>query len=95
VSPAVAEAVVEAYLAARPGLGREDFAAAMAVLGAQRAMRILGVIGRLAATRGRSFPKGMRARVEGHLGVSLAHPALAELRAWCDRNLEAKPPAPG
>jgi aminoglycoside/choline kinase family phosphotransferase len=85
VSPAVAEAVVDAYLAARPSLGRDAFAAAVAVLGAQRAMRILGVIGRLQQTQGRSFPKGMRERVLGHLRASLAHPALAELRRWCDR----------
>jgi aminoglycoside/choline kinase family phosphotransferase len=95
VSPAAAAAVVDAYLAARPGLGREELAAAMAVLGAQRAMRILGVIGRLAATRGRSFPKGMRERVRGHLGVSLAHPALAGLRAWCERSVDGNPPSAG
>jgi aminoglycoside/choline kinase family phosphotransferase len=95
VSPPVAAAVVEAYLAARPGLGRGDLSAAMAVLGAQRAMRILGVVGRLSTTRGRSFPKGMRERVVGHLGVSLAHPALAELRAWCHRNVDENPAPAG
>jgi aminoglycoside/choline kinase family phosphotransferase len=56
------------------------------VLGAQRAMRILGVVGRLAATRGRVFPPGMRRRVRGHLEASLAHPALARLRVWYDRH---------
>ena len=85
VSPAVAEAVVDAYLAARPTLSRDAFATAFAVLGAQRATRILGVIGRLQQTQGRSFPKGMRERVVGHLRASLAHPALADLRRWCDR----------
>jgi aminoglycoside/choline kinase family phosphotransferase len=85
VSPAVVEAVAEAYLAARPDLDRAALATALAVLGAQRAMRILGVMGRLQSAQGRSFPKGMRERVLGHLRASLAHPALAELRRWCDR----------
>jgi aminoglycoside/choline kinase family phosphotransferase len=76
VSPAVAGMVVDAYLAARPGLERERLELALAVLGAQRAMRILGVVGRLMATRGRVFPAGMRRRVRGHLEASLAHPAL-------------------
>lgn len=86
VSPAVAGMVVDAYLAARPGLKRERFELALAVLGAQRAMRILGVVGRLMATRGRVFPAGMRRRVRGHLEASLAHPALAPLRTWHDRH---------
>lgn len=86
VAPAVADAVIDRYLAARPGLDRTAFATALAVLGAQRAMRILGVIGRLAATRDRAFPPGMRRRVRGHLEAGLAHPAMAGLRAWCDRH---------
>ena len=86
VSPAVAGMVVDAYLAARPGLDRERLELALAVLGAQRAMRILGVVGRLATTRGRVFPPGMRQRVRGHLEASLAHPALARLRVWYDRH---------
>jgi len=89
VSPAVAGVVVDAYLAARPGLGRERLELALAVLGAQRAMRILGVVGRLVATKGRVFPPGMRRRVRGHLDASLAHPALSRLRAWCDRHATA------
>lgn len=85
VSPATAAALVDAYLAARPGLGRDALGCALSVLGAQRALRILGVMARLKATRNRSFPNDMRPRVLGHLQASLAHPALAEMRRWCDR----------
>ena len=89
VSPAVADEVVGRYLAARPGLDQEALTAALAALGAQRAMRILGVVGRLMATRGRVFPPGMRRRVRGHLEASLAHPTLAGLRDWCGRHAAA------
>jgi N-acetylmuramate 1-kinase len=77
---------VRRYLAARPALDPEALAVAMAVLGAQRAMRILGVISRLTVTKGRTFPPGMNERVLGHLVAALAHPVLAELRGWCDRH---------
>lgn len=86
VAPEVAASVVARYLAARPALDPEALALAMAVLGAQRAMRILGVIGRLSSTRGRAFPAGMKARVLRHLVAALGHPALAELRHWCERH---------
>ena len=56
VAPEVAASVVQRYLAARPELDPEALAVAMAVLGAQRAMRILGVIARLTVTKGRAFP---------------------------------------
>jgi N-acetylmuramate 1-kinase len=86
VAPEVAASVVQRYLVARPALDPEALAVAMAVLGAQRAMRILGVIARLTVTKGRAFPPGMNERVLGHLVAALAHPALAELRGWCDRH---------
>jgi aminoglycoside/choline kinase family phosphotransferase len=86
VAPEVAASVVQRYLAARPALDPEALAVAMAVLGAQRAMRILGVIARLTVTKGRTFPTGMKERVLGHLVAALGHPALAELRAWCERH---------
>jgi aminoglycoside/choline kinase family phosphotransferase len=86
VAPEVAAAVVQRYLAARPAFDPESLAIAMAVLGAQRAMRILGVIARLTTTKGRTFPPGMKERVSGYLVAALAHPALAELRCWCERH---------
>jgi aminoglycoside/choline kinase family phosphotransferase len=82
VSPAVAAAVVDNYRAAQSGLGRAELERALAVLGAQRAARILGVIGRLARVKGREFPSTMRARVAGHLDAALRHPALAGVARW-------------
>ncbi len=82
VSPEVVEAVTRRYLAARPALDPEAAGDAIAILGGHRAMRILGVVGRLSRLRARSFPEGLVARVEGHLRAALGHPAMAELRRW-------------
>ncbi len=83
LDPAVARAVVEAYLSARPGLDAERLPEAMAILSAQRAMRILGVAGRLVRVQGRRLPEALIARVEGHLRSALLHPTLGPLRDWC------------
>ena len=82
-APAVAEAVVDGYLAARPGLDAEAVPEAMNILAAHRAMRILGVAGRLARVQGRRLPDALIARVEGHLRSALGHPALGRLQDWC------------
>jgi hypothetical protein len=62
--------------------GPAELAAAVAVLGAQRALRILGVVARLGRTRGRAFPADLEPRVHRHLARSLRHPALADLARW-------------
>lgn len=91
VAPAVACRCVERFRSAC-GLDAETMDLQVAVLGAQRAMRILGVVARLEA-RGRAFPASLVERVRGHLGVSLTHPALAGLRAWCAAHYPAGLPA--
>ena len=74
-------ACLERFRAAS-GLTSTELARQMAVLGAQRALRIQGVVARLEA-RGRRFPPGLVARVRGHLAASLRHPSLAALHRWC------------
>ncbi|EPX82487.1 aminoglycoside phosphotransferase family protein [Salipiger mucosus] len=80
VAPATAEACIRHYLEAT---GREEapFRAALAVLGAQRNLRILGVFARLAATRGKPHYIDLIPRVWGHLQHDLRHPALAPVAA--------------
>ncbi|MGP6088626.1 aminoglycoside phosphotransferase family protein [Antarctobacter jejuensis] len=79
VSPATAEACIAQYLEAT-GLPEEGFHASLAVLGAQRNLRILGVFARLAATRGKLHYIDLIPRVWAHLQKDLSHPALAGLR---------------
>ena len=78
---------VERYRRARPGLTAQDLDQAMAILGAQRALRILGVLRRIQnEQKQRRLPAGIRSRVVCHLNSDLAHPALDALKAWCEGN---------
>jgi aminoglycoside/choline kinase family phosphotransferase len=87
VDAALAGAMVERYLTARPEFGPAAFAAACAVLGAQRNAKILGLFSRLAERDGKRQYLGLQPRVRGHLAVALRHPVLAPLRTWCRRHL--------
>lgn len=75
-------AMVERYLEASPGLDEAAFRAAYAILGAQRAVRIVGVFHRLARRDGKLAYLAHLPRVWRHLDANLAHPALAPVRAW-------------
>ncbi|MCW1918880.1 tRNA (adenosine(37)-N6)-threonylcarbamoyltransferase complex ATPase subunit type 1 TsaE [Rhodobacter sp. KR11] len=76
---------LEAHLVARFDPS-PDFATAHAVLGAQRALRILGIFARL-ATQGKPRYLDLIPRVRGYLDRNLAHPALADLKSFCDKTL--------
>lgn len=89
VSPVTAAACIAHYLDAT-GLPEAPFRAALAALGAQRNLRILGVFARLAATRGKPGYIDLIPRVWRHLQHDLRHPALAEVAA-----ILAALPAPG
>jgi aminoglycoside/choline kinase family phosphotransferase len=88
VGPALAEALIEHYLAARPELDRAAFGAACAVLGAQRNAKILGLFSRLAERDSKRQYLALQPRVRAHLARALGHPLLALLRTWCERHLE-------
>jgi aminoglycoside/choline kinase family phosphotransferase len=85
--PDLAQAMVEHYLSARPGLDRAAFGTACAVLGAQRNAKILGLFARLAERDGKRQYLALQPRVRAHLARALRHPALAPLGAWCERHL--------
>jgi aminoglycoside/choline kinase family phosphotransferase len=91
VAPAT-EAAMVARFAACAGLDPEGFGAQYATLGAQRALRILGVFARLCLVAGKSQYLRLVPRVWGQLQRNLAHPALSDLRGLCDRILP--PPTP-
>ena len=77
VSPAAARAAVARFA---EGDDPARLHAALAVVGAQRALRILGVFGRLARRDGKPRYLPLLPRVWGHLTACLAHPACAGLR---------------
>lgn len=83
VGEATAQAMWERFLRSRPALDRTGPERDYAVLGAQRAMRILAVFDRVAAGC-KSLDPGCVPRVRRHLRRNLRHPALSELRAWCE-----------
>jgi N-acetylmuramate 1-kinase len=91
VAPETEAAMVARFAAAtdhRPDI----FAAHYATLGAQRALRILGVFTRLCLQAGKPGYLRLLPRVWGQLQQNLRHPALAEVARVCDAVLP--PPTP-
>jgi hypothetical protein len=74
---------------ARSSFDRAAFEAAYAVLGAQRATKILGIFARLSRRDGKHGYLRHLPRVSRTLDSNLAHPALAPVRQWIDRHLPA------
>ncbi len=70
-----------------PDFNMTDFARAYAVLGAQRATKILGIFARLDRRDGKPQYLAHIPRVERYLAKDLAHPDLAPLRAWYENHL--------
>lgn len=66
--------------------------ASLAVLGAQRALRILGVFARLCLAGGKPGYIALIPRVWGQLQQNLTHPALARLAPICHRLLPEPTP---
>ncbi|WP_036257968.1 tRNA (adenosine(37)-N6)-threonylcarbamoyltransferase complex ATPase subunit type 1 TsaE [Methylocapsa aurea] len=72
---------------ADPGFDMADFARAYAVLGAQRATKILGIFARLDARDHRPDYLVHLPHVEKYLVKDLAHPILADLKIWYETHL--------
>lgn len=89
VAPDREERLVAAYLEARPERVDHDeagFRAAYAVLGAQRAAKIVGIFTRLAHRDGKPDYLQHLPRVAAHLSRNLRHPALAAVAAWTEKH---------
>lgn len=63
------------------------FARAYAILGAQRATKILGIFARLDKRDGKPQYIAHLPRIEAYLDRNLAHPALSPLKGWYDTHL--------
>ena len=96
LAPALADAMLARYLAAFPDLDRPAFLASYAVLGAQRAAKIVGIFTRLHRRDAKAGYLAHIPRVWRRLEADLRHPALADVRAWFDihvpRALRRAPP---
>ncbi len=84
VSPERETASLDRYLAARPDLDRTAFLADYHALGALNIVRILGIFARLVTRDGKPRYADFIPRLWTYLGVCLANPALAGLKAWFD-----------
>jgi N-acetylmuramate 1-kinase len=71
------------------GFDRDEFDLAYAILGAQRATKILGIFARLSKRDGKHGYLHHIPRVSRYLERNLAHPRLAGLKDWFDRNMPA------
>jgi len=72
-----------------PGFDMTRFAKAYAILGAQRATKILGIFARLDKRDGKPNYLAHIPRVENYLRKSLRHPALEDIKKWYAANLPA------
>ena len=89
IAPDLAAAMVEHYLAAFPDLDRAAFLDSYAVLGAQRAAKIIGIFTRLDQRDGKPLYLRHIPRVWRLLQADLAKPVLAPVQAWFDRHVPA------
>lgn len=74
------------------GTEEAAFGRALAVLGAQRALRIIGIFARLCLVAGKPGYLAYLPRIWGQLRQNLSHPALNRLAGLCDALLP--PPTP-
>ncbi|EEW25232.1 aminoglycoside phosphotransferase family protein [Rhodobacter ferrooxidans] len=89
----VTETAMKARFRAATGADEMAFSAAYAALGAQRALRILGIFARLCLRDGKRHYVALMPRVWGQLQRNLAHPALAPLAQICQDLLPVPTPA--
>ena len=85
-----ADDLFDHYCGLRSAQGQFDareFSRAFAILGAQRATKILGIFARLSKRDGKPIYLNHIPRVSRYLKRNLAHPDLAVLKSWYERNL--------
>jgi N-acetylmuramate 1-kinase len=85
VSPQIEAEMFDHYAAlANPG---GDFEAIYHILGVQRNLKILGIFTRLWKRDDKPRYRAFQPRVWGYVLRSIEHPALADMKAWLDRNI--------
>lgn len=87
VAPALEEAMLSRYCATAGIDAVDTFRGHYEILGAQRNSKILGIFTRLWKRDGKPLYLPLQPRVWGYLERNLAHPALAPVKQWFDRNV--------
>ncbi|WP_420419084.1 aminoglycoside phosphotransferase family protein [Pacificispira sp.] len=86
VPHALANGLIRRYLNAFPAMPRDAFALSYAVMGVQRATKIVGIFTRLDRRDGKSGYLRHIPRTWGWLEGGLRHPMLRDLKEWYDMN---------
>jgi tRNA threonylcarbamoyl adenosine modification protein YjeE len=89
VEAETAAELLDHYCELRRPFDEAELRAAYAILGAQRATKILGIFARLFKRDGKPAYLAHMPRVSRYLERDLEHPALAPVKAWFDRHLPA------
>jgi len=89
IGPGLVEEMLARYIEAFPKLDRAGFMESYAVLGAQRAAKIIGIFTRLSRRDGKDHYLHHIPRVWRILAAGLERPALAPVKAWFDREVPA------
>lgn len=87
IDPALTARMKDRYLARMPGLDRAAFEASWAVMAAQRHAKVIGIFTRLCKRDGKPQYLEHIPRVWRLLDAACAHPALAGIKDWLDRNI--------
>jgi aminoglycoside/choline kinase family phosphotransferase len=97
VAPEARDAAIASYFAARPGVVRDDFSAAMAACAAQRHLRVAALWVRLSRRDQKPHYLAHGPRCWRLLDEALEHLATTPLRLWLDdalpRHLRRNPDA--
>lgn len=86
--PAETVAKIIDYYLKQTGIARDDFMAAYKLMGAQRNCRIVGTFARLAVRDGKERYLSYMPRVWTHVANDLAHPLLAPVKDWIEKNVK-------
>lgn len=90
VSPELEGAMLDRFLAARPGLDRQAFVHDYRALAASNAARILGRVFARQALLGRRQYEAFMPRTWRYLERNLTDPSMAGLKTWFDRHVPAE-----
>ena len=81
VSPEIAGKMLDRYIA-KSGVDETEFRRMYAILGAHRALRIMGIFTRLADRDNKPRYLEFMPRMIAHLQTNLTHPDLLALKHW-------------
>lgn len=87
IDPGLIARMKDRYLARLPGIDHEAFHASWAVMAAQRHAKVIGIFTRLCKRDGKPIYLEHIPRVWRLLDAACAHPSLAGIKEWLDKNI--------